>query len=125
MRKGGFEPPQPCGYRILSPARLPVPPLSRVPGELDGVQPDNPYSVTQESVWAWHLGRFLRCLVACLGNSYAGPRAGASNRPGNGQTYLLVLYESLTRYVDRSAHGSYASLDQTTISRYFAAIGER
>jgi hypothetical protein len=29
VRKGGLEPPQPCGYRILSPARLPVPPLSR------------------------------------------------------------------------------------------------
>jgi DNA adenine methylase len=29
VRKGGVEPPKPCGYRILSPARLPVPPLSR------------------------------------------------------------------------------------------------
>ena len=29
MRKGGFEPPQPSGHRILNPARLPVPPLSR------------------------------------------------------------------------------------------------
>ena len=29
VRKGGFEPPQPSGHRILNPARLPVPPLSR------------------------------------------------------------------------------------------------
>ena len=29
MRKGGLEPPQPSGYRLLRPARLPVPPLSR------------------------------------------------------------------------------------------------
>ena len=29
MRKGGVEPPRPFGHRILSPARLPVPPLSR------------------------------------------------------------------------------------------------
>ncbi len=29
MRKGGLEPAQPSGHRILSPARLPVPPLSR------------------------------------------------------------------------------------------------
>src|SRR3954468_22294881 len=28
VRKGGVEPPKPFGYRILSPARLPVPPLS-------------------------------------------------------------------------------------------------
>ena|SRR5437016_4424300 len=27
LRKGGVEPPRPCGHRILSPARLPVPPL--------------------------------------------------------------------------------------------------
>ena len=31
VRKGGFEPPQPFGYRILNPARLPVPPLSHGP----------------------------------------------------------------------------------------------
>src|SRR5688572_33094210 len=30
VRKGGVEPPKPFGYRILSPARLPVPPLSPV-----------------------------------------------------------------------------------------------
>src|SRR4051812_23195372 len=30
VRKGGVEPPKPFGYRILSPARLPVPPLSRM-----------------------------------------------------------------------------------------------
>ncbi len=29
MREGGFEPPRPFGHRILSPARLPVPALSR------------------------------------------------------------------------------------------------
>ena len=29
LRKGGVEPPRPFGHRILSPARLPVPPLSR------------------------------------------------------------------------------------------------
>ena len=29
VRKGGVEPPKPFGYRILSPARLPIPPLSR------------------------------------------------------------------------------------------------
>ena len=29
VRKGGFEPPRPLGHRILNPARLPVPPLSR------------------------------------------------------------------------------------------------
>src|ERR1700687_6086257 len=29
VRKGGVEPPKPFGYRILSPARLPVPPLSQ------------------------------------------------------------------------------------------------
>src|SRR5204862_6274851 len=29
VRKGGLEPPWPFGHRILSPARLPVPPLSR------------------------------------------------------------------------------------------------
>ncbi len=28
VRKGGVEPPRPFGHRILSPARLPVPPLS-------------------------------------------------------------------------------------------------
>ena len=28
VRKGGVEPPHPCGYRNLNPARLPVPPLS-------------------------------------------------------------------------------------------------
>src|SRR5436190_1166351 len=28
VRKGGVEPPRPYGHRILSPARLPVPPLS-------------------------------------------------------------------------------------------------
>jgi glycosyltransferase involved in cell wall biosynthesis len=28
VRKGGVEPPKPFGYRILSPARLPIPPLS-------------------------------------------------------------------------------------------------
>src|SRR5712692_280414 len=27
VRKEGVEPPRPCGHRILSPARLPVPPL--------------------------------------------------------------------------------------------------
>ena len=32
VRKGGVEPPKPFGYRILSPARLPVPPLSPVVG---------------------------------------------------------------------------------------------
>ena len=32
VRKGGVEPPKPFGYRILSPARLPVPPLSPVTG---------------------------------------------------------------------------------------------
>jgi hypothetical protein len=32
VRKGGLEPPRPFGHRILSPARLPVPPLSRSPG---------------------------------------------------------------------------------------------
>ena len=30
MRKGGLEPPYPRGYQILSLARLPVPPLSRL-----------------------------------------------------------------------------------------------
>src|SRR5438552_11178860 len=34
VRKGGVEPPKPFGYRILSPARLPVPPLSRIHGPL-------------------------------------------------------------------------------------------
>src|SRR5688572_17612719 len=29
VRKEGLEPPYPCGYQILSLARLPVPPLSR------------------------------------------------------------------------------------------------
>ena len=29
--KGGLEPPRPCGQRILSPVRLPIPPL----GQLD------------------------------------------------------------------------------------------
>src|SRR5579862_8688164 len=29
MRKEGFEPPRPLSHRILSPARLPVPPLPR------------------------------------------------------------------------------------------------
>ena len=29
VRKGGLEPPWPSGHRILSPARLPVPPLSQ------------------------------------------------------------------------------------------------
>jgi hypothetical protein len=28
VRKGGLEPPRPCGHEILSLARLPVPPLS-------------------------------------------------------------------------------------------------
>ena len=32
MRKGGLEPPWPSGHRILSPARLPVPPLSHESG---------------------------------------------------------------------------------------------
>jgi NAD(P)H-quinone oxidoreductase subunit L len=30
MGAGGLEPPQPCGLRILSPLRLPVPPCPRV-----------------------------------------------------------------------------------------------
>src|SRR5438876_5125458 len=34
VRKGGVEPPKPFGYRILSPARLPVPPLSLGNGAL-------------------------------------------------------------------------------------------
>src|SRR5688572_20654408 len=29
VREGGFEPPQPFGYGLLRPARLPTPPLSR------------------------------------------------------------------------------------------------
>src|ERR1043165_5441823 len=29
VRKGGLEPPRPLGHWILSPARLPIPPLSR------------------------------------------------------------------------------------------------
>src|SRR5258708_27008921 len=29
VRKEGVDPPRPCGHRILSPARLPVPPLPR------------------------------------------------------------------------------------------------
>ncbi len=29
VREGGLEPPRPFGHRILSPARLPVPALSR------------------------------------------------------------------------------------------------
>ena len=33
VRKGGVEPPRPNGHRNLNPARLPIPPLSRV-GEL-------------------------------------------------------------------------------------------
>ncbi len=28
VREGGIEPPRPCGQGILSPSRLPVPPLS-------------------------------------------------------------------------------------------------
>ena len=32
MRKGGLEPPRVLPHRILNPARLPVPPLSRVVG---------------------------------------------------------------------------------------------
>jgi hypothetical protein len=32
LRKGGVEPPWPHGHRILSPARLPVPPLSHAGG---------------------------------------------------------------------------------------------
>ena len=31
VRKGGVEPPLPCGNRILSPVRLPVPPLPQWP----------------------------------------------------------------------------------------------
>src|SRR5947207_9267559 len=30
VRKGGLEPPRPLGHWILSPARLPIPPLSRL-----------------------------------------------------------------------------------------------
>ena len=29
VRKGGLEPPRPCGHKILNLARLPIPPLSR------------------------------------------------------------------------------------------------
>ena len=29
MRKGGLEPPRPCGHWHLKPARLPIPPLPR------------------------------------------------------------------------------------------------
>src|SRR5439155_14163906 len=29
VREGGLEPPRPAGHRILSPARLPIPALSR------------------------------------------------------------------------------------------------
>ena len=39
MRKGGFEPPQPFGHRILNPARLPVPPLSRYPQSQKSLTP--------------------------------------------------------------------------------------
>ena len=28
VRKGGIEPPRPCGHKILNLARLPIPPLS-------------------------------------------------------------------------------------------------
>ena len=31
MREGGVEPPRDCAHWILNPARLPIPPLSRVP----------------------------------------------------------------------------------------------
>ena len=30
MPKGGLEPPRPCGQRILSPLRLPIPPLGQL-----------------------------------------------------------------------------------------------
>jgi NAD(P)H-quinone oxidoreductase subunit L len=38
MGAGGLEPPQPCGLRILSPLRLPIPPCPR-PGILDFARP--------------------------------------------------------------------------------------
>jgi hypothetical protein len=31
VRKGGLEPPRPCGHKVLNLARLPIPPLSRPP----------------------------------------------------------------------------------------------
>ena len=39
VRKGGLEPPRVLPHRILNPARLPVPPLSRVKNWILGVAP--------------------------------------------------------------------------------------
>ena len=36
VRKGGLEPPQPCGHKNLNLARLPIPPLSHAPEEQRG-----------------------------------------------------------------------------------------
>ena len=42
VRKGGLEPPRPLGHRILSPARLPIPPLSRGRDQPAAAGPDAP-----------------------------------------------------------------------------------
>ena len=40
MGAGGLEPPQPCGLRILSPLRLPIPPCPRLQSlDFDSISP--------------------------------------------------------------------------------------
>ena len=41
VRAGGLEPPQPCGLRILSPLRLPIPPRPR-----------------ERPLWRWLISKF-------------------------------------------------------------------
>src|SRR5207249_8776537 len=38
VRKRGFEPPRPCGHKLLRLARLPVPPLPHEEGTLDRLE---------------------------------------------------------------------------------------
>src|SRR5258708_26678131 len=54
VRKEGFEPPRPFGHRILSPARLPVPPLPQRYYHYTGIQ-----------------GRISRLPAAILGHGWS------------------------------------------------------
>src|SRR5690606_18933414 len=56
VREGGVEPPRPLGHTDLNRARLPIPPLARVPGKISTVPrwPRNPAAPSRASV-AWRV----------------------------------------------------------------------
>ena len=98
MRKGGVEPPKPCGYRILSPARLPVPPLSRGLSRIPASVPEPPQSnmraatmrATGAAMRVDSASAPTRCRVLPSASKMTSPTSDANGR--------LDLYHGLFRW---------------------------